>query len=385
MLAHLFPLRPVEEADRVTYRKHWFVLVRAVLSPLLLSLVILLGWAYLFREGKQGLLLGQGGWLGLALVLLSLAPLAWLLWRYEDWRNDYYVITRDRIIDVVRLPLGFHSQTKEAHLSNVQNVTLRIPSILAASLDFGDIEVETAGREGQLTFQSIHHPRQVLNQVSARVEAYRALRSSQERERREGEMLAWLGALSELSRVSILSNPPTARVGEALEVEWRIASPGTQVETYLLWAPYSRKEVSYQAATPLQRGGAGNYKALIVAPLGDRLYFSAFARIDGEEAWSQEQEVPITDFQVDFPALVNPGATVQVAFRVETPLESAGLEWGTGLKEYPNRIVASREGDSHICRFPAPESREIHFRLWASLEGHTLLSREFTIALGEDS
>lgn len=279
---HLFPLRPVVDGDRITYHKHWFVLVRSVLVPVLafaVAALLLLGIVATPNVGDSPILKGFG-------LVLAAFSLLWLLWRYDDWRNDFYVVGKDRIVDVDRLPLGLRTEVREAPLGNVQNLSLRIPHFIAAFFDYGDVMVDTAGKQGQLVFESVARPREVLAEISARVEGYRSERVTKEREQRDREMLQWFSAYAELGRIVVLRNPHTLRGGEPVEVEWRIAGSPASVECCLKWDVEERPERDYRFSTVLQTGGVGNYGASFAAPPGEKVCFAIYARIDGADHWS---------------------------------------------------------------------------------------------------
>ena len=38
--------------------------------------------------------------------------LFWIWWRYEDWRNDRYLLTEDTLIDEDVKPLVFHRDVR---------------------------------------------------------------------------------------------------------------------------------------------------------------------------------------------------------------------------------------------------------------------------------
>jgi len=123
-----------------------------------------------------------------------------LLWyRYEDWRNDIYQLTDDRIIDLKRLPLGLREERREASLAMIQDIGYEIPGIMANLLDYGNVVIETAGREAVFAFDWVHRPRSVQDEVFARMDAYRERERDQRRERRTHELLDWFATYTELA------------------------------------------------------------------------------------------------------------------------------------------------------------------------------------------
>jgi hypothetical protein len=312
---------------------------------------------------------------------LSLLPWLWLVWRYEDWRNDYYVVTQDRIIDVDRLPFGFGGEVREAPMANVQNVLMRIPNFLAASLNFGDIEVETAGRTGGLVFRSIQNPRQVMAQVAARVEGFREARLARERAMREKEMLTWFSLYADLGRVAVVQSPPSVKVGERVEIEWRVSGTPGQIDTWLEWGPAG----DLPQLTPLQSGGVGNYRDSFVVPPAREVPFLVRALIDGQEYRSQEYKLPVSDFRLECPEEVYRGQPLIIRWRFGATATSAEVLWDfchRGREEPYNYVsVAEPEGDWYTATLIPSGEGELHFRLRIQVEGYLLHSPEYSVSL----
>lgn len=370
----------VGEGGRIIYRKHWAVLLRSVTVPLFLTMGTALAWASVLASGLSGLIFGTV-WLALPAVAASLAAPAWLLWRFDNWRNDLYVLTADRIIDIERLPLGFRIDAREAPLINVQNVALRIPNVLAASLNFGDVIIETAGRQGTMTFRSVPNPQRVLREISAQAEAVRARAAAWEESQRREELLDWFVTYGELERLKLVASPPQAQVGQKIAVEWRLSAQAKEVETQLRWDFFSRPHHDYACGTELQRGGSGNYRATLRVPLAERLFFAAWAQADDKSYWSGEAMLIVTDFGISYPSEATPGQPVLVRWRAGTALDGCTLVWWPLEKEAASRVVTAEQRDGEWqADFSPADSEDICFRLDAVYEGETLASSVFRIA-----
>ena len=197
-LAILPPVR-LEEGSRITWRKHHLFLLRRIAVPLLASFV----WFLLFANYVSGTLTflpprNPGVILGL---LAGALPLAfWLWWQVVDWENDVYILSDDRIIDVEKRPLFFSEERREATLDRIQDVTLTIPGPLAAALGYGDVDIQTAGGEGQFTFTRVAGPHEVQREIMSRLATYRERRQQLEREQRRREVGEWFAIFEELRR-----------------------------------------------------------------------------------------------------------------------------------------------------------------------------------------
>jgi hypothetical protein len=91
-------------------------------------------------------------------------------------------------------------ERREANLSMIQDIGYEIPGPIANLLDYGNVVIETAGREASFTFAWVHRPRQVQEEVFARMDAYRERDRQRQRERRAEELLDWFGTYTDLSR-----------------------------------------------------------------------------------------------------------------------------------------------------------------------------------------
>jgi hypothetical protein len=166
----------VVEGDVITYRKHFFSLLERIWRVALLSLALLAGTALV-------------PWLPIAVVLLVLwlGSLGWLVWRFEDWRNDTFQLTNRYVIDIDRRPFGFGESRKQAQLDNIQNVDARRRGLFATIFNFGNVEIETAGATANIVFERIVNPSLVQSDIFQRREAYGRLKLVEEGARRRQE------------------------------------------------------------------------------------------------------------------------------------------------------------------------------------------------------
>jgi CRP-like cAMP-binding protein/uncharacterized membrane protein YdbT with pleckstrin-like domain len=195
---YLMPRMRLEENAVVTWRKHWYRLIDKIVGPLfLLFILVQLGGAAFFDLLRP--LRGFRDHFWVALVV-GLAIGLFLLWyRYEDWRNDIYQLTDDRIIDIERLPLGLREERREASLAMIQDIRYEIPGITANLLDYGNVVIETAAREAVFTFDWVHRPRLVQQEIFARMDAFREREKQRERDKSTTELLEWFATYSDLA------------------------------------------------------------------------------------------------------------------------------------------------------------------------------------------
>lgn len=189
-LHSLFPFSPRREGEKVTWHRHWIYLLRVLFPPIFIWTLAVAGWF-------ASILLGEGGQfntvamvLGWIVVVLSPLCLGWALWNWEDWRNDLYVIDRERVYDIERLPFGLREQSKQTLITRITDVTYVVPGLLAHLLNFGHVVLKTPGEATEFTFTGVPCPREVQQEIMERVEEYRTKGSAGT----DQEIEAWLRA-----------------------------------------------------------------------------------------------------------------------------------------------------------------------------------------------
>ncbi len=376
---NLLPLHPLQDGSAVTYHRHWIVLVRKVVLPVTICLVVLLAWIYFLLHGDVARLLRLGWAWNLVLFGISAFPGAWLIWRYEDWRNDYYVVDADRIVDVNRRPFGFGGEVREAPMANVQNVSMRIPNFLSSAVDSGDINVETAGQQSGLVFLSVHHPRDVLARVASMVDAFREAQLAQEQAARQQELTTWFSTYADLARIAIVESPASCRVGDKAEVSWRVSGQATDVVTWLAW-----KLGGAIFKTSQQSGGPGNYRGEFTVPLASDISFSAGARIADNLYQSSEERLVVSDFEIVFPPSATPGQSLDIRWRHSARASHAEVLWDTSSHDqeddYPHIESASLNDGWWTYSFIPPAGGAVYFRLRARVGTALLYSLEHKVS-----
>ncbi len=182
-----------QEGDLVTWYKHPLILLRQTWKPglaLLISLGGGIGWAVIGGRFLDTI----------ALVLYAVwcLSLFWLLWQYEDWRNDIFQMTASHVIDIDRLPLGFRERRRQAALGQVQNINADVPNMWARLFNYGNVIIETAGATGDLTFEWVTNPRSVQAEIFQRIEELRDRQRTEEAEQRRKEMARWFSVYNQM-------------------------------------------------------------------------------------------------------------------------------------------------------------------------------------------
>lgn len=147
-----------EATGQYTWRPHWLFLAQALIEPftvLLVGAIVLLLGARL--EVEVGLL-------GLAAVALAVYFVARTAWKVEDYRNDMYILTPDKVIDIEKKPFGPEDR-REANLAQVNNISSQT-TYVSNFLGYGDVVLSTAGGGGSFTFFKVPRPAEVVNLIT---------------------------------------------------------------------------------------------------------------------------------------------------------------------------------------------------------------------------
>ncbi len=185
-------LRPGERV-LVLMRRHPVVLFVRLVGPLLL-LALWVTSLFFMPTVVRGLqpdpitLSGTGlpGWVAPVVMflwlVLCLPILTWGAYVTFDWLDHWIALTTRRVIIMDKI-LFLRESRREAPVLKIQNVTATYPHALGTALDFGDVQIDTAG-VGVFTFESVSRPRAIREAVFAQQAAWRAVQPPPEDYRR---------------------------------------------------------------------------------------------------------------------------------------------------------------------------------------------------------
>jgi uncharacterized membrane protein YdbT with pleckstrin-like domain len=141
--------------------RHWVVLLRPTATTVLAMAIALVALALLTPiPGELRLFLMLGA------VLVGLGILNLYYW---SWRAHEYVLTDQRVI----LNEGVLSKfSRSIAIDRIQDLTT-IQGLWGRTWGFGDIELESAGREGGELLSTVPHPQQLRNAIFGQIEARR--------------------------------------------------------------------------------------------------------------------------------------------------------------------------------------------------------------------
>ncbi|MEK7194694.1 MAG: PH domain-containing protein [Patescibacteria group bacterium] len=152
--------KPYEHVVALLYR-HWFVLaVKIILFLLFLILPFIvygITGSYLSRAG-----LTSAFWFVIAAYLC-----AWwygLFYQVTMYLLDVWIVTDHRIIDSQQH--GFFNRTlSELNLAKIQDISVLVKGGVPTLLDFGNLEIQSAGAENRFLFEQIPNPYRIKDLV----------------------------------------------------------------------------------------------------------------------------------------------------------------------------------------------------------------------------
>lgn len=137
-LVQQVPLPWRNSGESIAYfgRRHPVFLLKRFLFPLLLFLL-----ALMVEITQMGHIFVASGVPTAISLVLAVCAIVWGAWNLVDWKNDYFVITSQRIVWMEKVA-GLFDSRQEAPLSTILSIDLK-RSLWGQIMDYGDIIVKT--------------------------------------------------------------------------------------------------------------------------------------------------------------------------------------------------------------------------------------------------
>jgi membrane protein YdbS with pleckstrin-like domain len=140
-------------------RPHWWYFSRNILTGIPLFILFVL-----VQQLDGGTFKNVSNWF-VAAVLIAWA--VWLGLKYMKWRNTFFVVTSRRVI----YRSGVISKRGvEIPLERINNINFH-QRLIDRMIGAGDLDIESAGRDGQSHFDFIRHPDGVQHEIYRQMEA----------------------------------------------------------------------------------------------------------------------------------------------------------------------------------------------------------------------
>jgi membrane protein YdbS with pleckstrin-like domain len=160
-----------EEADEkvlVVLRAHPITNIGWVLASIFLLIIPFSVLIYLVFARLENVPFSLGTAL-VATLFWALIVLGVAFQQFLHWYFNLYILTNKRIVDIDFFGL-FHRRLSQTHLINVQDITCSKAGVLQNFLDFGDLNLQTAGTSANFEFLNIPDPEGNQKQMLGLVE-----------------------------------------------------------------------------------------------------------------------------------------------------------------------------------------------------------------------
>ncbi|HET9730062.1 MAG TPA: PH domain-containing protein [Acidimicrobiia bacterium] len=152
-----YPKRLLNDGEDLALdlRPHWWFFSKHILTGI--PLIVLAIFVWNLNNKYTSWLLG----------IIAIVWAGWLGLKYLEWNFTHFVVTNDRVIYRTGV-LAKHGV--EIPLERINNINFN-QSIWERVIGAGDLEIESAGKDGQSLFDDIWHPDGVQQELYRQMEA----------------------------------------------------------------------------------------------------------------------------------------------------------------------------------------------------------------------
>ena len=162
-----YPTRLLNDGETVALdlRPHWWYFSRHILTSI--PLVVLLVLVFEVHGTPHKVLFALWG-------VLALIWAGWLGVQYLNWTFTHFVVTNSRVVFRTGV---FAKHGVEIPMDRIANINFN-QSLWERVIGAGDLEIESAGRDGQTRFDDVWHPDAVQQELYRQMEGYAKTRAS---------------------------------------------------------------------------------------------------------------------------------------------------------------------------------------------------------------
>jgi membrane protein YdbS with pleckstrin-like domain len=150
-----YPKNLIQDGETVALdlRPHWWYFSRNIFTGIPLVIILIL----VLNINDDDLRKYTGWIVGIAAVAWA----AWLVLKYLQWKMTYFVVTSRRVIYRTGV---LAKKGVEIPLERVNNINFH-QRIIDRIIGAGDLDIESAGKDGQSHFDFIRHPDGVQHEI----------------------------------------------------------------------------------------------------------------------------------------------------------------------------------------------------------------------------
>lgn len=195
MFSNIFKVR-YEDNGIVTYRKHWFVLIKTTWLPGLLLIALLGTTLYQLLRVVMAKLDQSPSLVNLTDVLLVLVvglivSFGWWFYQYLNWQNDIFQVSQEQVIDIDKTPLG-SEERRVAPLENILSTEYKRIGLFQVLLNYGNVYITVGG--AQIVFSDVSDPPTVQQDIDQRRIAIISQKKAAETRAERQRLADWFAA-----------------------------------------------------------------------------------------------------------------------------------------------------------------------------------------------
>lgn len=144
-------------------RQHFIVNVPWILGTILLLIAPTVIFPILFRALSLNMTFPASYYV-VGTMFWYLATFGFALSSFIGWFFNIYIVTNERIVDIDFFYL-LYKKFSQAELTKIQDINYTSGGILAATFNFGNVVVETAGEAPNIDFELVPFPEKVMEMI----------------------------------------------------------------------------------------------------------------------------------------------------------------------------------------------------------------------------
>jgi uncharacterized membrane protein YdbT with pleckstrin-like domain len=157
-----YPRNLIQDGETVALdlRPHWWYFSRNIFTgiPLVIILLLIVNW-----DSGSSFVNDSLSWI---IGIVAIVWVGWLVLKYFQWTMTYFVVTSRRVIYRTGV---ISKKGVEIPLERINNINFH-QRIIDRIIGAGDLDIESAGKDGQTHFDFIRHPDGVQHEIYRQME-----------------------------------------------------------------------------------------------------------------------------------------------------------------------------------------------------------------------
>ncbi|MDO9546404.1 MAG: cyclic nucleotide-binding domain-containing protein [Pelolinea sp.] len=170
----------------IVYHTHWTILFSKVFIPLTLFLAHV--FLYIFLLFNQFAIINANIF-NTIMAINGIFLICWSVYRYIDWKNDVYIISKDQLIDIDRRPFGMEEK-RAAPIKNIQLIRYKRNGIFGLLFNYGTVFTRVGDEE--FTFNNVRRPADVQEALFTAKDRYHRMEQEAEKQTQRKKAVDWI-------------------------------------------------------------------------------------------------------------------------------------------------------------------------------------------------